>query len=205
MARGWRDGASLPTNTNEEVTNGEVPPSTRAAQLAEYLVDGKGGSKSQDEESYLQLLREVLGTGPDQSANEETLETDVDVNRRLIFVIVKAGIEMPAEPNPFLNKNASNSQIIESLKAVNVTIRRTPAVLFSAPFYENTGSNHHGLVYQWLFPKILGLSATSQEPDVHYQVVTILSSCILAEKKLQRPTSPSQAIWTYVKGFTRGA
>ena len=85
MARGPHIGSSNYPNTAKQQSNGEPLRSTLAAQFVQHFTASKAYPKIQDQESFRQLLLEVLGADANQSACAEATEDDVDTNSKLIY------------------------------------------------------------------------------------------------------------------------
>ena len=90
MARGVaRTGSGRPV-FSELQHNGEPPRSTLAAQLVNHFTDGKKHSRNQDQETFRQLLQEVLGGEEEQHPRTEAIETDSIVIPKLLDLTGKS-------------------------------------------------------------------------------------------------------------------
>ena len=204
MARGLHIGGSNHPVNGDTARNGDPPPSTLAAQLVQHFTDSKRRPKVQDQETFQQLLLEVLGIDANQPAPAEALENDVDINSKLIYVIVKAGLDSLSHNSPFDKGSDSYQLVTNSLAAINITVKRCPSVLFATLPDQESESNHSGQLFLWLLPKLLSILAKSERSDVHNGVADLIKSCVLGEAKSQLITVKSCPISAYIRGCVRG-
>ena len=116
----------IPT-VNGVHTNGNAPPpSTLAAQIVQNQSRPPAPQQNGDTPTFAELLHEILN---DHAA---TPETDVQVNVKLISVVVEAGLAPLADGNPFAQWDVLIPQAIDSIAVIEATIGRQPEVLFSA-------------------------------------------------------------------------
>lgn len=100
------------------------PPSTTAAQLVRNHAGPTHGSRRDEEGvTFHQLLQDIL----DEST---TPEKDPEVNKRLIETVIKAGLDVLSESNPFTQWDSLLAQAIDSLAVLELTVRRQPEILF---------------------------------------------------------------------------
>ena len=204
MVREPRVSGLIHPVVGERPQNGDPPPSTLAAQLVQHFTNGTRRPKLQDHEAFRQLLLEVLGTAADQSGPLVPFENDVDINSKLIYVIVKAGLESPSSRNPFSNGSDSYQEVVDSLAALEVTINTCPKVLFVTSPNQEAQSLGSVQLYQWLFPRLLAFSAKPDILDGHKGIENLLKLCIMKEEKLQLAAAKHRPILAYLKGCTRG-
>lgn len=204
MARGpGRSGSGRPI-LNELSQNAEPPQSTLAAQLVSHFTDGKKHSRNQDEETFRQLLREILGTESGQLVRAELLETDSDVDCKLIYVIVKAGLENMNPDDPFNGKFELSRQAADSLTAINFTIKRNPEVLFVAPQFQGQDPRPIGPLYLWLLPRLLALMGCLQDSETRDGVLRVFTTLLVTGRKTHVKMVPLNPILKYVKGCING-
>ena len=196
-------GVNRPTN-GERPQNGDAPSSTLAAQLVQRFTNGTKRSKNQDSEAFRQLLSEVLGTASDQSFSSETLENDVNINTKLIYVIVKAGLESLPSHSLFDSGSETYSQLVDSLVALEITLSRCPEVLFVKSPNQETQPYGSGSLYQWLLLKLFAFLTNPDILDGDEGVDRLLKLCILKDEKLQFTPFKRRPILTYIKGCIRG-
>ena len=204
MARGvGRTGSGRPV-FSELQQNGEPPRSTLAAQLVNHFTDGKKHSKNQDHDTFRQLLQEVLGSEEEQHPRTEAIETDSIVNYKLIYVIFKAGLEALHSDDPFGKNDEIQKQAIDSLAAIEYTIRRNPEVLFAAPSSQETDPKLEGPLFLWLVPKLLDLTGKSQDCGTTDRVIQILKTSLINEKKVYSKERKLNLVLKYLRGCTKG-
>ena len=204
MVRGVvRTGSGRPV-FSELQQNGEPPKSTLAAQLVDHLTDGKKHSRNQDQETFRQLLQEVLGTEDEEHFREESYETNSIVNYKLIYVIYKAGIEAVQSEDPFGQRVEVTRQLIDSLAAIKHTIRRNPEVLFVAPSNHETEAKFKGPLFLWLLPKLLNLTGYSLNVSIRDAVIQLLKTALVTETKAHIRGVKINTIVRYLKGCTKG-
>lgn len=184
--------------------NGDLPQSTLAAQLVQHFTVGRRQATPNDQETFQQLLHEVLGTKADHSAFAEDLESNINVNGKLIYVIATAGLDSVPLYNPFDNNISLYQRLKDSLAAIEITIRRCPEVLFANSPHQDADWNDHGLLFEWLLPKLFALIARSQDLQVQQGVADLVKSCMVGERRSMSTNSRCSAIEVYMKGCTRG-
>lgn len=204
MARGVaRTGSGRPV-FSELQHNGEPPRSTLAAQLVNHFTDGKKHSRNQDQETFRQLLQEVLGSEEEQHPRTEAIETDSIVNYKLIYVIFKAGLEALHSEDPFGKDDEIHKQAIDSLAAIEYTIRRNPEVLFAAPSSQEIDPKLEAPLFLWLVPKLLDLTGKSQDCGITDRVIQILKTLLINEKKVHSKERTLNLVLKYLRGCTKG-
>ena len=204
MARGVDGGGSGRAVLDQLSPNAEQPQSTLAAQLVSHFTNGKKRPKNQDEEAFGQLLREILGAESGQVVRRETLKTDSDVDCKLIYVIVKAGLEKATLDDPFDGKTRLSRQATDSLAAINFTIKRNPEVLFVAPQFQELDPRPIGPLYLWLLPKLLALTGCLQDSGTTDGVLAVLTTFLINERKTHVQKMISHPVLKYMKGCING-
>jgi len=146
--------------------NGDVPPaSTIAAQIVHNRTN-VSREEPENQELFSRLLQEYL---TDPIAEEASLET----NAQLISVVAEAGLDDLHKGNPFA-PDAAIQRASDSLRVIELSIRRSPQVLF----YNGSDTSPDGTnppLILWLLPKLLGLASKRK---VQNQVSAFLSTCI---------------------------
>ncbi|KAL9133708.1 MAG: hypothetical protein Q9175_005115 [Cornicularia normoerica] len=204
MARGVRRSGSGRPVLNELSQNAEPPQSTLAAQLVGRLTDGKKHPRTQDEGTFRQLLREILDIESGQVVRAEPLEMDSDVDCKLIYVIVKAGLEKITSDEPFHSKSELSRQAAECLTAINFTIKRNPEVLFGAPQFQGPDPRPVGPLYLWLLPKLLALTGCLQDSETIAGVLRVFTTFLVFERKTHVRRVNLRPVLKYVKGCING-
>ncbi len=204
MARGvGRSGSGRPV-FSELQQNGDPPPSTLAAQLVNHLTDGRKLSKNQDQETFRQLLHEVLGAQREAGSQAQTHDADNDLDCKLVYVIVKAGLETLTNGDPFAGHTERSRQVIESLAAVEYTIWKNPGILFyPTPRYESL-PNPSGPLFWWLIPKLLHVVGQLQGDGVGGCVLKLLRTIVNLERKIHAKGIRIYSIVKYFKGCIKG-
>ena len=195
-------GSPRPT-LNGHAQNGDLPASTRAIQIADRLADGRRHGHPQDRESFRHLLNEILESS-NQQESEQIAEDDVEISSKLLFVIVKAGLEPPTPPNPFSIIADVNAQLLDSLKAVLITLARCPAVTFSPPPNHPSEGTRCGFFFYWLIPKVLLCSISVDDYQIHETASNIIETCLLAGRQSKVSPAEWEAVPKYLKEFLKG-
>lgn len=201
MARGVGRGAS----GSELQQDTDLPQSTLAAQLVDRFTDGKKHSKSQDQETFQLLLREILGCERGQKARGEALENNKDVDCKLIYVIVKAGLEKPTFDDPFNGQVGLTKPVIDSMTAIEFTIRRNPEVLFAFLPNQEHESRSVGPLYMWLLPKVLAIIGSTDKKEVIDTALQVLKTALVTERKTHIKGLKIGRVLKYVKGCITGS
>jgi len=204
MTRGvGRSGSGRPV-FSELQQNGDPPPSTLAAQLVNHLTDGKKHSKNQDQETFRQLLREVLGAESEHNSQARMHDTDHDVNYKLVYVIVKAGLETLTNGDPFGGQAGRSTQAIDSLTAVEYTLIKSPEILFILTSGQEFDPNPHLPLFLWLIPKLLAVAGQVQDDTVIDRILKLLKTTVSLEKKIHIKGVRIYSIVKYIQGCVKG-
>jgi serine/threonine-protein kinase ATR len=161
------------------------PPSTLAAQLVRNHVDTARGLNQPDTTvTFRQLLQEILN-------KTSVPETDVDVNHKLVKVVVEAGLDVLFHNDPFAQWDFLIPQAVDSLAVIQSTIQRQPDILF-----HNASSDldQHPHLLLWLFPKLLMLSKHPKGHQLQDSLASLLSSLVLSLSK-------TLDLWPYAKAL----
>ena len=204
MARGVaRVGSGRPV-FSELQQNGDPPASTLAAQLVNHFTDGKQHSKNQDQETFRQLLHEVLGANDEKHPQPQVFETDSDVNYKLIYVIFKAGLEVFILDDPSGTDHDQCRQAIDSLAAIEHTVRSSPEVLFAVPVGRETDPKLKAPLFLWLVPKLLALTGAIKSDEIRNGVTQLLKTAIIVGRKVHIKEVKINSVLKYIKGCTKG-
>ena len=204
VARMTRDAGGSGSGRAVGNQNVEQPRSTLAAQLVSHFTDGRRLSNNQDEEAFGQLLREILGSENGQLVRTEPLDTDSDVDCKLIYVIVKAGLEKVTSNNPPNSQSELSRQATDSLAAINFTIKRNPGVLYVAPEFRELDPRPIGPLYLWLLPKLLALTGCLQASVTVDGVLGLLTTFLINERKTHVRKVNAHPVLKYMKGCING-
>ncbi|KAI4730691.1 hypothetical protein E4T49_01590 [Aureobasidium sp. EXF-10728] len=170
----------------DDLTDANLPPpSTLAAQLVKNHVDTARGLNQEDTTvTFRQLLQEILN-------KTSVPETDVDVNHKLIKVVVEAGLDVLFHDDPFAQWDFLIPQAIDSLAVIEFTIQRQPDILFHNA---SATPDQHPHLLLWLFPKLLMISKHSKGPQLQHSLASLLCSLVLSLSK-------SLDLWPYAKAL----
>ena len=204
MANTTRRGGSGRLALNELHPNSEPPQSTLAAQLVSRITNGGRRHQNQDEETFRQLLKEVLDSERDSSTTANASEYNLDINYKLIYVIVKAGLNSETQENPFSCHDKQTRQVLESLTAINITLRQTPSVLFVSPPVQGDHLQQDVPLLLWLMPKVLALLTTRESEEIRLACEKLLIQALSLEKKLHVKGIKQRSVFVYLQACVSG-
>ncbi|KAL9615276.1 MAG: hypothetical protein Q9167_000247 [Letrouitia subvulpina] len=180
-------------------TDNEIPPSTLAAQIVDSLTDGSNNIKQDDHATFQQLLCEILDAEHcDRSGTVN--QSDIKLNCRLLYVIVKAGVEPIDIAQTVQEGNEHSEQILRCLSVIELTIRKCPDVLFASSSDGNPDVGPPGPMYIWLIPKLLFLLHVDQSSSIHAKVLSTIQSAIFSQVGDHVVGAFSYPILKYVQG-----
>ena len=157
-----------------------LPSSTAAAQLVNVYKNREFYRARTWPTSFEQLLTEILKTGDEPGASNGTVEHNVDINSKVIVVVVEAAFHAIQFRNPFEENNDKTEQMHAILKVIALTIQHHPEVMFHCSSGQGTVSNLEKPLYLWLLPKIYLLSLKVDSRNYHHGILAVLQSAILA-------------------------
>lgn len=189
---------------NHPPSNGEVPPSTYAAQIVDNLTNGSRGRPSDGQALLQQLLREILQPDHDGQALPGAIETAIDVNYRLIYVIVRAGLDVLHHENPFDHQLDLQSLALQCLAAIDLTIQRFPDVLFFVPLGVQPQDQPQGPLFLWLVPQLANLLNRDISDQIRYEIEKILKRAIHARTKSGSLKTRFHPVSKYIQGCIKG-
>lgn len=185
------------------LSNGDSPVSTLAAQIAENLTQGTRNSKTEDREKLRKLLQEILQTDDESEEVTENVEKRIDINRRLIYVIIRVGLES-FNDDPFNHQSDSKRQVEESLSVVELTLRKSPEALFSVFQSHEVDIPLRGPLYLWLIPKLFMVPIKFKDADTRIRTLQLLEIALGAERKPSHFQGRSKVISRYIQGCIKG-
>ena len=200
-ARRLAQGLNVP---NETLRNGDSPASTLAAQIVDNLARAKNHPKHQDQERFRKLLREILDTDEDGDEATRVTETNTSVNCRLIYVVIRAGLEVSFNQDPFVKQDGWIKQALESLSVVGLTLRRCPGVLFSILEGCETDLQFESPLYLWLVPRLFIILVRIENKEVRVGVLQVLRKVLIVEKRDHLNNLKLQSVLKYVQGCVNG-
>lgn len=191
-------------DSNDLFSNGDSPVSTLAAQIADNLTQGSNNSKIEDREKLRKLLQEILQTDDESEEVTENVEKRIDINRRLIYVIIRVGLESLFNDDPFNNQSSSKRQVDESLSVVELTLRKSPEVLFSVFQSHEADIPLRGPLYLWLIPRLFMVPVKFKDADTRIRTLQVLEIALGAERKPSHFQGRSKVISRYIQGCIKG-
>ena len=203
MVRGAARSGSGRAVLNELHPNSEPPQSTFAAQLVHRITNGERQHRNQDEDTFKLLIKEVLESENEPSTTANASETNLEVNYKLIYVIVKAGLDALAQDNPFVQYDVLVRQAIESLTAIDITLRRTPSVLFVSPSLNESSQRDIPLVL-WLVPRVISFFAIEDSEGLDKASEKLLTNALSLEEKLHLRGVKHGSLLRYLQGCVSG-
>ena len=175
----------------------EVPQSTLAAQIVNNLSTTNGQALPDGQGNLGQLLSEILGTGQGTPNDDSAIETDLNVNYKLVSVVTRAGLEVLLHDDPFVRTERLLPQAMNSISVIQLTIQRTPDVLFVSASAGTDARERSGLpMYIWLMPKLLQLLGRKDVEACQDSLLELLSVILQA-------TTESAADWSDTNTLTR--
>ena len=181
------------------------PPSTAAAQLVDHYSHLAIRRIQQWPDSFRQLLEEILQGGNEATGGTRIQETDVDINSKVIVVVIEAGLSGLHGAVPFLDDDPSYQQARTILEVIALTIRRHPEVLHHVPLGQSVGASYSGPLYLWLLPRILDIPVQFPHSGILRGIVTVLHSITLAESALvKKNTEHCPTVLKYFKSCLNG-
>jgi serine/threonine-protein kinase ATR len=198
IAQGYA-GSAIPRQNG-----GNPPASTVAAQIVENLTQVQYPAKQPDKEEFQRLLHEILNPDDDgDDVAEENIEINVDVNCRLIYVVVRAGLESLSSKNSLDDQYELHKQAIASLSVVQLTLRRSPEVLFSTFHGRDSHQPEVGPLYLWLIPRLFIILGSNRDEEICRCICEVLKTASMAEKASFKQIK-FKLIQKYLQGCIKG-
>jgi serine/threonine-protein kinase ATR len=183
--------------------NGEPPPSTLAAQIVQNFETSDKRPKGNARVHLQELLHMILEGDEDDVASQRAFDDTLEENYRLISVITKACIEPLLSENPFDEQESLRSQARDSLAVVDLTIRRSPDVLFLVPPGRSVTSSPNGPLFLWLIPHLINVITTNDE-TITDGVQKVVQSVLWAQRRPCAYRHGRQCVLRYLQGCVRG-
>ena len=186
--------------------NDDPPPSTFAAQIVQNLTShGRRSGRGTGPSHLRQLLQQILDGDRSDDPQAGTIETDLDVNFRLIYVIVRAGLEILSSPNPFDDEEGIRSQALDCLAVISLTIKRSPKVLFHVPSPHEPDVGPKGPLFLWLIPQLISLLRPNSEERLLDAAMTVLKRALVARSGSLILKSRTNPVLKYIRGCINGS
>lgn len=165
-----RRGAAASTQhaaVNGAGMNGDVPPSTIAAQIVQNHSNVNARQEPENKALFGQLLQEYMR---DPASEELNLET----NAKLILVVAEAGLDGLIKDNPFA-QDLLLPQTKASISVIQLTVARTPDVLL----YHDGGNEFTSPpLFLRLFAKLIAFLGREKLGSIQDELTALLSTCI---------------------------
>ena len=180
------------------------PPSTYAAQIVDTLTKAKQQPKPDERELFQQLLREILGADEAPEPQAQTIETDINVNYRLIYVVVRAGLEVLLQEDPFQQQSVLTEQALNSLAVIQLTIERSPEVLFFIPPAHEPGFEPGGPLFLWILPKLLSILGNGRDERVQEKATDLIRAILSVQSRSSTLRKRLYPVFKYAQGCVKG-
>ena len=178
------------------------PPSTLAAQIVNNLT--KKAHSWQNRESFQQLLREILDAEDEKDGQSDSIETNVEVNHKIIYVVIRSGIEGLFRDDPFNKKAGLVEQGLRSVAVIGLTIKRSPEVLFFTPKIGEFEPKLNGPLFLWLIPILLSVLAYEGCGGIQTATLQLLQTILGTERRTHCPGIKPQSVLKYIQGCLKG-
>ena len=153
---------------------GDSPAPTLAAQIVDRISTTIRQPHPGTGENFEQLLQEITKS---TASGNPPIENNVHLNCRLLYVVVKAGLEVLLTDDPFAIWDVQLSQASTALTIIYLTIQRTPDVLFlDVP----DGSAASLPCFLWLIPKILCFTGVQKFDVLQDKIDQVLLTALSA-------------------------
>ena len=205
MAQGAGRSGQSRSSLIQRHTNGDPPPSTYAAQIVDNLTGAKRRSSSGNNEAHLrQLLQMILDADRNGESLPGATETNIEVNYRLIYTIVRAGLEILLTGSPFEDRADVQAQACNTLAVVNLTIRRSPEVLFCTSEADDPITRLGGPLFLWLVPHLVNLLHYDMSREIIEEAEKVLRTALSVQTRTSTLRTRLHPILRYFQGCTAG-
>lgn len=199
-----RSGPIYAAQGNASANEDRPPASTFAAQIVDNLSNTKAQKNPSNQAILRQLLREILDADQAEYPPAGTIETNIEVNQRLIYVISRAGLDNIHDDNPFEVQKDVHAQALDSLSVIDLTIRRCPDVLFSVSEESNVRSQPTGPVFLWLVPQMINLLEDKTIEEIRIGAEKILRLSLSLQRRSIASKTRLHPIFKYIQGCIKG-
>lgn len=184
--------------------NGQPPPSTYAARIVDNLTGARRRSGSSANQAHLrQLLQMILDADRNGDVLSGAHETNTEVNYRLIYTIVRAGLET-LFCSPFDDQRDVQVQALNTLAVVDLTIRRSPEVLFCDPLNQDPVIRPVGPLFLWLIPHLVNLLSHETNQDIREGAEEVLTTALKVQTRASTSRSRLHPIVKFLQGCIDG-
>lgn len=192
-------GSTKKLTTHDHRQNGGTPPSTVAAQIVGQPLNSDGSHAHLRE-----LLQEILHADENGASISGAMESSLDVNYRLIYIIVRAGLEVLSSTNPRGNPDEVLSQALSTLAVVDLTIRRVPGVLFHVPPEDDSTVRPGEPLFLWLLPHLINLLKQQNDAQLRAGATEVLQTAVSVQSRPTLPMTRLYPISKYIQGCIKG-
>ena len=181
------------------------PPSTYAAQIVDNIENARSRSHSSSSRTHLkELLQRVLEADRRGIFDETVLDSSLEVNHKLICVIVRACLVLPTSQDPFEYEADVFDQARDSLAVIQLTIRRAPEVIWVSLEGADSYARPQGPLFLWLIPSLLNLLHQKIRTDVRDGAQRVLETAFSASRRSSQSPVTSLLIPNFVLDCTNG-
>ena len=200
--RGWP--SQVATTVKSHSFNAIPPSSTLAAQIIDNFADADRQQAPNSQAVLRQLLREILDTDQGVKSSKHSVESNTEINHRLIYVIYRAGVETLDNNDPFNRESDLRTQALDSLAVIDLTIRQSPDVLFYIPQPNGTRNQPDGPLFLWLIPHLTNLLIYPKSTEIQAGAESILKNALSVQNISTASKTRLQPIRKYIQGCIKG-
>lgn len=179
-----------------------------SALIAAHLAPTDGSTYPHfDRDDFALLLEESLGSDEDGQPN---LGNDVNINHKLICVIIKAGlntIDLRSD-DPFRECDEDLGQIRKCIEVIRLAVEKSPEALFVLSKSEDLGSKAENVpLFVWIIPKLLSLLVLDKYGSqlIADCVWSLLDKILVSEKQCSNISDLCISISTYFEDLLEGS
>ncbi|KAL8834033.1 MAG: hypothetical protein Q9170_003964 [Blastenia crenularia] len=184
-----------------QATNGDVPSSSIAAQLADRLAHNRQDPSFQDRQSFELLLKEILNGNDLVWQADGTTSNDTATSSRLIVVIVEAGFAAPANGHSIDQSHSRLADVSRSLQAIDATLSRSPDALLQPLEF---GSATKLPLFAWLIPKILFELGDYECQDIEQLILNLVRRALSTVERARTRLGNVAQVTGYSRALVAG-
>ena len=155
----------------------EPPPSTYAAQIVNNIESAKNQAPHASARTNIrELLSMILRADRHAASLDGALDQSLEVNQKLIIVIIYACLLSQSAVDPFRDSNEARELQIDCLAVVELTVRRRPEVLLSCPSNHVAAVNPNTPLFLWLIPHLVNCFLADHGQEVYAGVRQALAT-----------------------------
>ena len=165
----------------------QLSSSNRVVETLRNLSTTTGHLKPGDRDSFEQLLLEISRTamGGQNTSGVALHETDTLASVELVSVVVRAGLEILLQEDPFADKEHLMSVATKSLEAIKIVVTTVPGLLLgnSKATTSPAAVVVHSPLYLWLLPRLMALVARPHMESLQEELIELLQLVLRAVEK----------------------